>query len=215
MSAYDPAGCADPCPLSGVRDGDGVSFPIVFPDKNSSGLKTAIEFVGFVTASQPVQELHRFAVEATKRLLLDSVSDHSADDIFGKTFGRDCAEQHAPSGAKRVDAEGPNLIDLGFDRSGVNGPLSHGLSHLTIGSRQVGLCFPSSGRDDAIDALAIKLFGLEGKAKFLPHDACKEPTHCMLLPVRGFHNGCDRCALSMPKQAQNFLLLRFRHAAWM
>jgi hypothetical protein len=165
-------------PKKAVRhDGDGVSFPIVFPDKNSSGLKTAIEFVGFVTASQPVQELHRFAVEATKRLLLDSVSDHSADNIFAKTFGRVRTEQHAPSGAKRTEAEAPNLIDLGLDRSGVNGPLSHGLSHLTIGSRQVGLCFPSSCRDDAIDALAIKLFGLEGKAKFLPHDACKEPTH--------------------------------------
>src|SRR6266566_7559634 len=31
----------------------------------------------------------------------------------------------------------------------------------------------------------------------------------MLLPVRGFHNGRDRCALCTPKQAQNFLLLRF------
>src|SRR5262249_9040910 len=32
----------------------------------------------------------------------------------------------------------------------------------------------------------------------------------MLLPVRGFHNGRDRCAFSTTKQAQNFLLLRFR-----
>src|SRR5690348_7565300 len=31
----------------------------------------------------------------------------------------------------------------------------------------------------------------------------------MLLPVRGFHNGRDCCALSTPKQIQNFRLLRF------
>src|ERR1700746_1330339 len=31
----------------------------------------------------------------------------------------------------------------------------------------------------------------------------------MLLPVRGLHNGRDRCALSMPTQVQNSLLLRF------
>src|SRR5690349_14339614 len=57
-------------------DGDSVPFPIVFPDKNGSGLKVAIEFVGFHTASQPVQELHRYPVEATKRLFQDAVSDH-------------------------------------------------------------------------------------------------------------------------------------------
>ncbi len=108
------------------HDGDGMPFAVVFPDKNGSGLKTAIEFVGFLTATQPVQELQRFAVEATKRLLLDPVSDHPADDIFGKTFGRHRTEQHAPSVAKGVDAKGANLIDHGFDRSGVNGPLSHG-----------------------------------------------------------------------------------------
>jgi hypothetical protein len=130
-------------------------------------------FVGFLTASQPVQELHRFAVEATKRLFLDPVSDHPADDIFGKTFRRDCAEQHAPSVAKGVDAEGANLIDLGFDRSSVNGPLSHGLSC----RRRVSLCFRWSFRDDAVDALTINLFGCEGQAKFLTHDAGKEPTH--------------------------------------
>jgi len=158
-------------------DGDGVPLPVVFPDKDGSGLKTAIQFVGFFTASQSVQVLHCFAVEPTKRLLLNSVSDHPADHIFGKTSGRDRAEQHAPSGAKRVDAEGPNLIDLGFDRSGVSGPLSHGLNRLTICRRRVSLYFRWSGRDDAVDALAINLFGFEGKAKFLTHDAGKEPTH--------------------------------------
>ena len=37
-------------------DGDGMPFPVVFPDKNGSSLKTAIEFVGFLAAGQPVQE---------------------------------------------------------------------------------------------------------------------------------------------------------------
>jgi hypothetical protein len=69
------------------------------------------------------------------------------------------------------------LIDLGLDRSGVNGPPSHGLSHLTIGSRQVSLCFRCVYRIVAARPLAINLFGLEGKAKLLTHDACKEPTH--------------------------------------
>jgi len=137
----------------------------------------AIEFVGFLAAGQPVQELHCFAVKATKRLLLDPVSDHPADKIFAEAFGWDCAEQHAPLGAKGVDAEGPNLIDLSFDRSGVDGPLSHGLSRLTVCRRRVSLYFRWFGRDDAVDALTINLFGFEGKAKFLPHDACKEPTH--------------------------------------
>lgn len=165
-------------PHKAVRhDGDHVPLPIVFPDKNGSGLKTAIEFVGFLTASQPIHELQRFTVEATKCLLLDPVSDHPADDIFGKTFGRDRAEHHTPSGAKRVAAEGPNLIDLGFDRCGVNGPLSHGLSRLTICSRRLSVRFRWSDRADAVDAFAIDPFRFEGKAKFLPHDAGKEPTH--------------------------------------
>jgi hypothetical protein len=165
-------------PHKAVRhDGDHVPFPVVFPHKNGSGLKTAIQFVGFLTASQPTQELQRFTVEATKRLLLDPISDHSADHIFGETFGRDRAEQRAPSCAKRVDAEGPNVIDLGFDRSGVNGPLSHGLSRLTICSRRLSLRFRWSDHADAVDPLAIDLFGFEGKAKFLPYDAGKEPTH--------------------------------------
>jgi hypothetical protein len=36
------------------HDGDSVPLPVVFPDKNGSGLKTAVQFVGFFTASQPV-----------------------------------------------------------------------------------------------------------------------------------------------------------------
>src|ERR1700745_3749527 len=35
----------------------------------------------------------------------------------------------------------------------------------------------------------------------------------MLLPVRRLHYGRDRCALSMPKQVQNSLLLRL--ATWL
>jgi hypothetical protein len=114
--------------------------------------------------------------ERVSRSILDPVGDYSPNNIFGKTFGRDCAEQHVPSGAKRVDAEGPNLIDLGFDRSGVNGPLSHGLSRLTIYRRRVSLCFRWFGGDDAVDTLAINPFGFEGQAKFLAHHAGKEPT---------------------------------------
>src|SRR5262245_10079297 len=166
-------------PQKAVRhECDGMPFVVVFPDKNGPGLKTAIEFVGLLTPSQPVHELYRFTVEATKRLLLDPVGDHPANNIFGKTFGRDCAEQHTPSVAKGVDADGPNLIDLGFDRSGVNGPLGHGLRRPTVCRRRVSLCFRWSGRDDAVDALAINLFGFEGKAKFLPHDA-RQRTHAL------------------------------------
>jgi hypothetical protein len=33
------------------------------------------------------------------------------------------------------------LIDLGFDRSGINSPLSHGLSRLTVCGRRVSLRF--------------------------------------------------------------------------
>jgi len=53
-------------PQKAVRhDCDRVPFAVIFPDKDGSGLKTAIEFVRLLTASQPVQELQRFAIEAT------------------------------------------------------------------------------------------------------------------------------------------------------
>jgi hypothetical protein len=41
--------------------------------------------------------------------------------------GGGLAPQHGPpTRSERVDAEGPDLVDLGLDRSGVYGPLVHG-----------------------------------------------------------------------------------------
>ena len=82
--------------------------------------------LGLIAAGQTVEELCRFPVEATESLLLDPVGDHPAHNVLGQPLGRDGAEHHAPALAKGVDAEGPDLVDLGLDRSGINGPLIHG-----------------------------------------------------------------------------------------
>ena len=94
------------------------------------GFSRRFSSFGFLAAGEPIKELDRFPVEATESLLLDPVSDHPGEDILGQTLGRDGAEHHAPTFAQCVDAEGSNLVNLGVDRSGINGPLRHGYAAL-------------------------------------------------------------------------------------
>ena len=77
--------------------GDGVALALVFADQHSAGLETSVQFAGLLAPGQSVQELHRFPVEAAKGFLLDSVSNHPANDVLGQALRRNGAERHAPA----------------------------------------------------------------------------------------------------------------------
>jgi hypothetical protein len=54
-----------------------------------------------------------------------SATEEARAIVFGQTLRWGGAERYPPALAKRVDAEGPNLVDLGLDRSGIYDPLIH------------------------------------------------------------------------------------------
>jgi len=75
---------------------------------------------------QSVQQLDCFPVKAAEGFPLDATCDHPGDDVLGQAFGWGSTEHQAPAFAQRVDAEGPDVVNLGLDRSGIYGPLIHG-----------------------------------------------------------------------------------------
>jgi hypothetical protein len=109
-----------------LHDGDRMPLTIIFTNEDSARLEVTIHFIGPLAPGQPIKQLYGFPVEAAESFLLDPISDHPAHDVLGETLGRNSAEHHTPTCAKRVDAEGPNLVDLGIDRSGIYRPLIHG-----------------------------------------------------------------------------------------
>ena len=101
-------------------------FAQVFTDEHRAGLEASVQLARLLASSQSIQEPDGLLVETAKGLLLDPVGNHPGDDVLGESLGRDGAEHHAPAPSERVDAEGPDLVDLGLDRSGIDGPLIHG-----------------------------------------------------------------------------------------
>jgi len=108
------------------HDSDGVALALVFAHDDGAGLEAAVELAWFPAAGEPIEQLDRLPVEAAEGFLLDSVGDHPSHDVLGQARWRGRAERHSPPPAKRVDAEGPDPVDLGLDRSGVCRPLVHG-----------------------------------------------------------------------------------------
>ena len=66
----------------------------------------------------------------TAKCLLNPVGDHLGDDVLGQSRRWCRTEHHAPPPAKCVDAEGPDLVDLGLDRRNIYGPHRHGQAAL-------------------------------------------------------------------------------------
>jgi hypothetical protein len=103
-----------------------VPFAQVFTDEYCASLEASVQLARLLAPSQSVQEPDRLLVETAKRHLLDPVGNHPGDDVLGESLGRDGAEHRAPALSECVDAEGPDLVYLGLDRSGINRPLIHG-----------------------------------------------------------------------------------------
>src|SRR5262245_11311506 len=99
---------------------------LVFTDKDCAGLEAPVKFIELPTACQATEKLDRLAIESAKRLFLDPVGDHASHDILRQARRWVRSEHRPPALAKRVEAEGPDLVDLDLDRSGVYGPLVHG-----------------------------------------------------------------------------------------
>ena len=112
------------------RDSDGVPLALVFAHENGASLETAVQIIVLFAASQSIQQLRSDPVKTTESFLLDSVGEHSADQVFRERFWWSGPEHHGPALTQRVDAEGPYTVDLGLNRSSVDHPLIHGVRPL-------------------------------------------------------------------------------------
>jgi hypothetical protein len=108
------------------HDSDGMALALVFTDQDGAGFQAPVQFVRFLATRQAVEELDRLPIEPAERLLLEPVRDHARHDVLGQPRRRGLLEHQAPAPAKRVDAEGPDVVDLGLDRGRVYRPLEHG-----------------------------------------------------------------------------------------
>jgi hypothetical protein len=70
------------------------------------------EVKGILAARQAVEELDRFSIEPAECLLLDPVGNHARHDVLGQSRRRGLLEHLAPTLTERVDAEGPDMVDI-------------------------------------------------------------------------------------------------------
>jgi hypothetical protein len=74
-----------------------MSLALVLPDENRAGLEAPVQSLsGFLAARQTIQQLDCLSIEAPERLLLDPVSDHSRDEVFGQSGRRRAAGASPP-----------------------------------------------------------------------------------------------------------------------
>jgi hypothetical protein len=55
-------------------------------------------------------------IKPAEGLLLDMPADEPRHEILGEGRRRGAAERHAPQGAKRVEVNRPQAVDLGLNR---------------------------------------------------------------------------------------------------
>jgi hypothetical protein len=81
---------------------------------------------------QPVQKPQAFPIKPAKGPLLQTISDHSAQEVLAQISWRGLSEDHAPVSPKRVKLKRAQMSNLGLDRGRVCRVRPHGYARGTL-----------------------------------------------------------------------------------
>src|SRR5260370_14061223 len=83
-------------------DGDGVALAVIVANEHRAGLEAARWRAA--VPRQPVQEPQAFPIKPAKGLLLQTISDHSPQEVLAQFCWRGSSEDHPPVSPKRAQA---------------------------------------------------------------------------------------------------------------
>ena len=102
--------------LNGHEDSDGEPLALVFAQEHGAGLEAPGAIRSALVAScKAVEMLCGLRIKSTLGPLLDVPADEADDEVLGEALRCRRTERHPPQGAKLVEVERPNAVDLGLD----------------------------------------------------------------------------------------------------
>src|SRR5436305_999367 len=116
-------------------DGDGVALALIVANEHRAGLEAAAPWRAAVPR-QPVQEPQAFPIKPAKGPLLQTISDHSPQQVLAQSCWRGSSEDYAPVSPKRVRRKRAQMSNLGLDRGRVCRVPPHGYA---LGTRVASL----------------------------------------------------------------------------